>query len=269
MADAPDILKRIVAEKWQEIARRKDAVPTAELRSLAEQQASPRGFVRSIADTISTGHTAVIAEINKASPSKGVIRKNFVPDSIARDYAEAGATCLSVLTDEKFFQGSDDYLKLARDACTLPVLRKDFTVDPYQVFEARAIGADCILLIVSILDAESLSALSSLAREQGLDVLIEVHDQEELELALAQGPGLIGINNRNLHTFSVSLDTTIHLLENIPDDVMVISESGISTRQDVERLVAAGVSGFLVGESFMRAASPGEQLKKLFSSQPG
>ena len=206
----------------------------------------------------------MIAELKKASPSRGIIRENFVVSDIAHDFAAAGAACLSVLTDRQFFQGSNEYLIQARQECTLPVLRKDFIVDTYQVFEARVIGADCILLIATLLDAENLKTLSDLAGELGLDVLIEVHNPDELEMALALNPRLIGINNRNLHTFTVSLDTTIDLIERIPEEIPVISESGIAKRDDVNRLTDAGVKGFLVGESLMTDANPGQRLKQLF-----
>lgn len=266
MADAPDILKKIVAQKWREIELGKQSVSLADIESRAtERDDSCRGFVDRIRQRHESGNKAVIAEIKKASPSKGIIREHFVPEDIARSYAEAGATCLSVLTDETFFQGSNQFLQEARDACVLPVLRKDFTVDPYQVYEARSIGADCILLIVAILDLDQLKSLADLARRIGLDVLIEVHDERELALALSLEPRLIGINNRNLHTFTVSLDATLTLLAKIPSEILVISESGISVKAQVEELGNAGVAGFLVGESLMREEDPGVKLKSLFS----
>lgn len=265
MADAPDILKKIVAQKWREIERDKQSVSQADIERRAhEQDASSRGFVDQIRRQHESGRPAVIAEIKKASPSKGVIREHFNPRDLARSYAEAGATCLSVLTDETFFQGSNQFLQQARDACVLPVLRKDFTVDPYQVYEARSIGADCILLIVAILDLSELKSLAELAGSLGLDVLIEVHDEHDLALALSLEPQLIGVNNRDLRTFTVSLDTTLMLLEKIPSHTLVISESGISAKEQVEQLGNAGVAGFLVGESLMREEDPGIKLKALF-----
>lgn len=265
MADAPDILKKIVAQKWREIERDKQSISQADIERRAhERDASSRGFVDQIRQQHQSGRPAVIAEIKKASPSKGVIREHFYPRDIARSYAEAGATCLSVLTDETFFQGSNQFLQQARDACVLPVLRKDFTVDPYQVYEARSIGADCILLIVAILDLSELKSLAELAGSIGLDVLIEVHDEHELALALSLEPQLIGVNNRDLRTFTVSLDTTLMLLEKIPPHTLVISESGISAKEQVEQLGNAGVAGFLVGESLMREEDPGIKLKALF-----
>ena len=265
MADVPDILQRITAKKFQEVETGQEAIP----RSVMQQRAvcseeKPRGFVDCILTESNQGRPAVIAELKKASPSRGIIRENFVASDIAQDFAAAGAACLSVLTDRQFFQGSNEYLIQARKKCTLPVLRKDFIVDTYQVFEARAIGADCILLIVAILDAENLKTLSDLAGELGLDVLIEVHNPGELEMALALNPRLIGINNRNLHTFNVSLNTTIDLMERMPEEIPVISESGIAKRDDVTRLTDAGVKGFLVGESLMADANPGQRLKQLF-----
>tara|TARA_E500000331_G_C17250841_1_gene711057 strand:+ start:717 stop:1517 length:801 start_codon:yes stop_codon:yes gene_type:complete len=266
MADAPDVLKRIVAKKQQEIEVNKSLKSEAAVeRSARERLDPPRGFIDAIRKCASSDQISVIAEIKKASPSKGVIRENFVPTEIAKSYAGAGATCLSVLTDELFFQGSNDYLQQARDACGLPVLRKDFTVDTYQVYEAASIGADCILLIAAILDLHELKSLSELARDVGMDVLFEVHNQAELDNVLALKPSLIGINNRNLHTFDVSLDTTLDLLGSVPDDALIISESGISSREEVRRLSDAGVTGFLVGESFMREDDPGEKLRELFS----
>ena len=266
MADAPDVLKRIVAKKRQEIEFNKNVKSETGIeRDARERTDPPRGFVDAIKRSASGGRTSVIAEIKKASPSKGVIRENFIPPDIAESYAAAGATCLSVLTDESFFQGSNDYLIQARGACDLPVLRKDFTVDPYQVFEAASIGADCILLIAAILDLHELHSLSDLARDVDLDVLFEVHNQAELDNVLELEPTLIGINNRNLHTFEVMLDTTLDLLGSIPGGTLVISESGISSKEEVLRLSDAGVAGFLVGESFMREDDPGEKLRELFS----
>lgn len=265
MADVPDILKKIVAQKWREIERDKQSVSQVDIERRASEQDSPaRGFVDRIKQQNQSHRPGIIAEIKKASPSKGVIREHFVPEAIARSYAKAGATCLSVLTDVSFFQGSNLFLQQARDVCELPVLRKDFTVDPYQVYEAKSIGADCILLIVAILELDELKSLANLAGHLGLDVLIEVHDEHELALALSLEPQLIGINNRDLRTFTVSLDTTLTLLEKIPPHILVISESGISAKEQVEKLGEAGVAGFLVGESLMREEDPGSKLKALF-----
>jgi len=258
------ILDEILLHKRGEIAERQTDHPLNQVRERAEAADPPRGFVSALFAKVEMNRPAVIAEIKKASPSKGLIRENFDPPAIARQYEQAGAACLSVLTDQKFFQGHDDYLVTARNACSLPVLRKDFVVDRYQLFEARALGADCILLIVSALDIMQLTVLHDTARNIGLDVLIEVHDGNELAAALSLHPTLIGINNRNLKTFETNLDTTTGLLSQIPDDVLVVTESGIHTRDDVERMRASGVNAFLVGEAFMRVADPGEGLKRLF-----
>ena len=223
-----------------------------------------RGFARAVESRVRIRQSAVIAEIKKASPSKGVIRAAFDPEEIARDYARGGATCLSVLTDIDFFQGCDEYLQIARQACTMPVLRKDFIIDPYQVLETRAMGADCILLIVSALSGQQFKELYALAGELGLDVLVEVHDRDELAEGLQVGPTLLGINNRDLHTFQTSLSTTITLLDEISGNPLVVTESGIHTRDDVHRMHEKGVYAFLVGEAFMKAESPGEKLRELF-----
>jgi indole-3-glycerol phosphate synthase len=265
MNSTPDILKKIVRRKREEICERQRLQPLKQLLAQAETSGPTRGFARAIANRIEQGRAAVIAEIKKASPSKGVIREPFHPAPIAASYERGGATCLSVLTDIDFFQGCDDYLRQARSACRLPVLRKDFIVDPYQVYEARALGADCILLIVACLDDSNMQQLNSLAQDLGMDVLIEVHDAAELERALPVGNRLIGINNRDLRSFDVTLETTLGLLEKIPDDRIVITESGIHTPADVVRMRANGVSGFLVGEAFMRAPEPGEKLSELFT----
>jgi len=265
MTDTPDILKRIVARKHQEIAARRAQLPQAELRARLADAEPPRGFVASLQRRIEAGDAAVIAEIKKASPSKGVLREAFHPAGIARSYEQGGAACLSVLTDVDFFQGSDAYLQEARAACALPVIRKDFIVDPYQVVEARAIGADCILLIAACLDDDSLRSLNDLAHELGMDVLIEVHDADELTRLLATGNTLVGINNRNLRTFEVSLQTTLDLLSSIPQDRLVVTESGILARADVHMMREHGVNGFLVGEAFMRAEDPGARLAELFA----
>ncbi len=261
----PDILRKILARKAEEIADRTRRLPVAELKKRLLREASPpRGFLRAIRDRISTGQPAVIAEIKKASPSQGLLRADFRPADIARSYERHGATCLSVLTDVDFFQGSDVHLQQAREACALPVLRKDFTIDPYQVYEARAIGADAVLLIVAALDDTRMRELNALARELGLDVLVEVHDALELERALALEPALIGINNRDLRTFRTTLGTTLGLLGRVPPDCTAVAESGIHTPADVARLRAGGVRAFLVGEAFMQAADPGEKLRGLF-----
>ncbi|WAM56746.1 indole-3-glycerol phosphate synthase TrpC [Vreelandella venusta] len=260
----PTILTRILARKDEEVAERRQAVSEAELLALADKQSAPRGFIAALNARIAAGDAAVIAEVKKASPSKGVIRDDFHPDDIAKRYAEGGAACLSVLTDADFFQGHEDFLIAARDACDLPVIRKDFITHGYQVTEARAIGADCILLIVAALDDAQLRDLHQQASALGMDVLVEVHDAVELERALALDLKLVGINNRNLHTFETSLNTTLDLLPRIPEGVTVITESGIHTRDDVELMRDHEVNGFLVGEAFMREEDPGQALKQLF-----
>lgn len=265
MTDTPDILKKIVARKLEEIALRRAERSYDEMMVAARAADQPRGFVAALQTKVDAGKSAVIAEIKKASPSKGVLREDFRPAEIARSYADGGAACLSVLTDIDFFQGADAYLQAARAACTLPVIRKDFIVDPYQVVEARVIGADCILLIAACLDDEQLHGLNDLAHELGMDVLIEVHDGDELERALTTNNRLIGINNRNLRTFEVSLQTTLDLLERIPADRLVVTESGILAPQDVQLMREHHVHTFLVGEAFMRAADPGAKLAALFA----
>jgi indole-3-glycerol phosphate synthase len=260
----PTILTRILARKGQEVAERQQAVSEADLLALAEKQSAPRGFIDALNQRIAAGDAAVIAEVKKASPSKGVMREAFHPADIAKSYAQGGAACLSVLTDADFFQGHEDYLIAARDACDLPVIRKDFITHGYQVTEARAIGADCILLIVAALNDAQLRDLHQQANALGMDVLVEVHDAEELERALALNLKLVGINNRNLHTFDTSLNTTLDLLPRIPEGVTVITESGIHTRDDVELMRDHEVNGFLVGEAFMREEDPGLALKRLF-----
>ncbi|KAB7778081.1 indole-3-glycerol phosphate synthase TrpC [Xanthomonas sacchari] len=259
-----DILRTILARKADEIAERSARVPLAELVARAEAMPPTRGFARALQAAIANGDPAVIAEVKKASPSKGVIRPDFHPADIAVSYEFGGAACLSVLTDEDFFQGHDRYLQQARDACTLPVLRKDFTIDPYQVYEARTLGADCILLIVAALDDLQLAELSSLALQLGMDVLVEVHDIDELERALQVPAPLIGINNRNLRTFEVSLQTTLSMQGAVPRDRLLVTESGILGPDDVALMRGAGVHAFLVGEAFMRAEEPGEALRQLF-----
>jgi indole-3-glycerol phosphate synthase len=261
---AATILDRIMARKREEVAERRVRVGLGELEQRAREQPPVRGFARGLQQRVSDGQPAVIAEIKKASPSKGVIRETFVPAEIAGSYQCGGAACLSVLTDVDFFQGADDYLRQARDACALPVLRKDFTADPYQVVEARAIGADAILLIVAALADGQMRELAHAAAEVGVDVLVEVHDRAELERALALATPLVGINNRDLRTFETRLETTTELLPHIPADRLVVTESGIHTREDVRRMRDHGVHAFLVGEAFMRAERPGEKLRELF-----
>ncbi|GAB2710254.1 indole-3-glycerol phosphate synthase TrpC [Halomonas garicola] len=260
----PTVLTRILARKDEEVTQRRQAVSEADLLALADKQSAPRGFIRALNERMAAGEAAVIAEIKKASPSKGVIREDFAPAEIAQSYADGGAACLSVLTDADFFQGHEDFLIAARDACSLPVIRKDFITHGYQVTEARAIGADCILLIVAALDDDRLAELNQQAHALGMDVLVEVHDAEELERALRLDLELVGINNRNLHTFDTTLDTTLDLLKKVPEGVTVITESGIHTREDVAKMRDSGVNGFLVGEAFMRKESPGEALQAMF-----
>ncbi|GAA3931868.1 indole-3-glycerol phosphate synthase TrpC [Luteimonas lutimaris] len=260
----PDVLQKILQRKQEEVAERAARTPLRELAARAADAPPVRGFAAAIEAKIAVGAPAVIAEVKKASPSKGVIRADFDPAAIARSYEAGGAACLSVLTDVDFFQGADDYLRQARAACALPVLRKDFTVDPYQVAEARVLGADCILLIVAALDDDHLAALSEQALELGMDVLVEVHDLAELERALQVPAPLLGINNRNLRTFEVSLDTTLALQELVPADRRLVTESGILAPGDVQRMRAAGVDAFLVGEAFMRETDPGTALQQLF-----
>ncbi|MES9968895.1 MAG: indole-3-glycerol phosphate synthase TrpC [Candidatus Thiodiazotropha sp.] len=265
MSETPDILLKITRRKRQEIADRLSARSIADLEMLLPRASEPRGFADAIARKLAAGEAGVIAEIKKASPSKGVLREDFQPAQIAQSYARGGAACLSVLTDIDFFQGSDRYLQQAREACTLPVIRKDFIIDPYQVYEARAIGADCILLIAACLDDQQLKDLNDLARQLGMDVLIEVHDAEELQRALRVENRLIGINNRNLRTFEVSLDTTLALLPMIPSERIVVTESGILSTEDVALMRSHQVNAFLVGEAFMRADDPGMKLAQLFT----
>lgn len=263
-----DILNKILAVKADEVAAAKRYQSFASLRSDVESdtaaRAALRGFETSLRNKIKAGQAGVIAEVKKASPSKGVLRADFRPADIAASYAEHGAACLSVLTDEQFFQGAPTYMQQARAACAIPALRKDFLIDPYQVYQARAWGADCILLIVSALDHGLMAELEACAHELGMDVLVEVHDGNELDAALKLKTNLIGINNRNLRTFEVTLDTTIGLLPHLSPDKLVITESGIMNSDDVKRMRAANVHGFLVGEAFMRADNPGQELQNLF-----
>jgi indole-3-glycerol phosphate synthase len=265
----PDVLQRILARKREELAARAARVPLRELRARAGEAPPTRGFAAAVQAAVAAGRPAVIAEVKKASPSKGVIRADFDPAAIARSYAAAGATCLSVLTDADFFQGDDAHLRQARAACALPVLRKDFTIDAYQLAEARALGADCILLIVAALDDAALADLCAQALDSGLDVLVEAHDAAELERALrlpATGGRLplLGVNNRDLRSFEVSLDTTLALREAVPAGRILVTESGIAAPVDVARMRAAGVHAFLVGEAFMREPDPGTALRRLF-----
>lgn len=260
-----DILNRIITTKHEEIAAARAVKPLAAVEAEAVAQAAPRDFVGAIRSKIAAGQPAVIAEIKKASPSKGVIRPDFKPADIARSYAQHGAACLSVLTDRQYFQGCPEYLQQARAACALPVLRKDFMVDAYQVAEARAMGADCILLIAAALSLPDMQALEAQAMGYGMAVLVEVHNGEELDAALQLKTRLLGINNRNLRTFDVALDTTLGLLPRIPHDRIVVTESGILAPKDVALMRANKVNAFLVGEAFMRAAEPGEELARLFA----
>lgn len=268
MTDYPDILKKICHRKAEEVSARAEHRSLAELRARVAGASPIRGFAAALEARVLGGGAAVIAEIKRASPSKGVLREDFRPAEIARGYACGGAACLSVLTDRDFFQGSDADLLEARAACELPVIRKDFIIDPYQVYEARAIGADCILLIAACLEDGALRDLNGLAQELGMDVLVEVHDAAELTRALGIPGRLVGINNRNLRTFEVSLETTHGLLGSVPEDRLLVTESGILGPEDVALVRGWGVHAFLVGEAFMRAPDPGIELKRLFFS-PG
>ena len=259
-----DILNKILAVKAQEVAAAVAAKPLAAMRAEAEQAGAPRDFAGAIRAKIAAGQPAVIAEIKKASPSRGVLRADFRPAEIAASYAQHGAACLSVLTDEQFFQGSAAYLKQARAACTLPVLRKDFIVDEYQIYDARAMGADAILLIAAALEVAQMKAFEALAHSLGMAVLVEVHDGAELDAALQLNTPLVGVNNRNLRTFEVSLQTTLDLLPRIPADRIIVTESGILNAEDVRLMRGNRVNAFLVGEAFMRADDPGAELEKVF-----
>ena len=260
-----DILKAILARKVEEIRERSTRLSLRELSARCADLGDTRGFAEALHAKIRAGQPAVIAEVKKASPSKGVIRADFRPAEIARSYASGGAACLSVLTDVDFFQGADQDLQAARAACALPVLRKDFTIDAYQVYEARLLGADCILLIVAALGDAALAELSHLALDLGMDVLVEVHDIDELERALQVPVPLVGINNRNLRSFEVTLQTTLDMRDAVPRDRLLVTESGILTPQDVALMRGHGVNAFLVGEAFMRAAEPGAELARLFA----
>ena len=260
----PDILIKILDRKREEIAERSVNVPIEQLKEMCKHADAVRGFISSIENKLANNQPAVIAEIKKASPSKGVLRENFQPAEIAKSYATHGAACLSILTDKDYFQGHEDYLKQARSACELPVIRKDFIIDPYQVYEARAIDADCILLIVAALDDESLHQLFNLAHELDLDVLMEVHDELEMQRALRTGARLIGVNNRNLRTFDTSLDTTLNMIDMVDENHILVTESGIHSKDDVQLMRENNINAFLVGEAFMRAENPGEKLAELF-----
>jgi len=260
-----DILRRILATKRSEVEAARASVPLAEMERRARAAAAPRDFAGALRAKIAAGKPAVIAEIKRASPSKGLLRDPFEPAAIARSYAASGAACLSVLTDREYFQGAPEHLAEARAACALPVLRKDFIVEPYQVYEARALGADCILLIAAALAAGDMRGLEGIARELGMAVLVEVHDAAELESALTLRTSLVGINNRDLHSFETRLETTLALVPRMPQEKVVVTESGILTPEDVKRMRAAGVRAFLVGEAFMRSAEPGKALISLFN----
>ncbi len=265
MTDTPDILKKILATKAEEVAKRKLRMSIANLADIINDTETPRGFARALLDKASSKKPAIIAEVKKASPSKGIIRENFKPIEIAQDYAMNGATCLSVLTDKEYFHGGEVNLQMARQACPLPVLRKDFMIDPYQIHESRALGADCILLIVAALSDAQMHELADTTTQLGMDILVEVHDQTEMERALKLNTPLMGINNRNLRTFETSLQTTLDLQGMVPDDRLVITESGIHTPEDVRLMMDNGIYTFLVGEAFMRAEHPGAKMRELFS----
>ncbi len=267
MADTPDVLKRILAHKAREVAERAERLSLSELSDRARSAVATRPFTAAIRAQIAAGRPAVIAEIKRASPSKGLLRADFRPAEIAASYERSGATCLSVLTDSEFFLGADGHLREVRRSCSLPVLRKDFIIDPYQVFEARVIGADCVLLIVAALEDAQLVELSELALRLDMDVLVEAHDAPEVERALRLRTPLIGINNRDLRTFETSLDVTIALLPLVPQDRIVVTESGIHTPADVARMRREGVNTFLVGEAFLRASDPGGKLAELFGTE--
>lgn len=269
LSDTPTVLRRICDRKLEEIQERKVLCSLDAVKAQAMAQPAPRGFINALRARANAGHPAVIAEVKKASPSKGVIREDFNPAEIAKSFENGGAACLSVLTDIDFFQGADDYFKSARAACQLPVIRKDFTLDSYQIWESRALGADALLLIVACLDDVQLADLYAEAREAQLDVLVEVHDRVELERALALDLDLVGINNRDLHTFDASLQTTLELLSDVPAGVTVVTESGLHTAADMKLMLDHGVLTFLIGESFMRQPSPGDALSAMVSNATG
>lgn len=259
------ILEKIIAQKHLEIARDSAQITLTEMERRAKALGGKRDFIAALRARIQARQPAIIAEIKKASPSKGLIRADFDPAKIAQQYATAGATCLSVLTDREFFQGANEYLQQARSACALPVIRKDFIIDPYQIAEARAIGADCVLLIVAALDPLQLRELSAYAAASGIDVLVEVHDEPELDIALAAGFDLIGVNNRNLHTFVTDLGVTYRLAQRLPAGKLLVTESGIHSAEEVQAMLAHEIYGFLIGETFMRAPDPGAKLRELFA----
>lgn len=264
----PTVLVKILQRKIEEIEERSAKTSIDQLKQKAAMQNPPRGFIKAMQDKVAAGQSAVIAEVKKASPSKGVIREEFYPADIAASYEDGGAACISVLTDRDFFQGHESFLVESRAETDLPIIRKDFIIDDYQVYEARAIGADCILLIVAAFmdNPEKLKSLHKLANDLGMDVLVEVHDAEELAIALSMDLQMVGINNRNLHNFETSLNNTFNLLSQIPDNVLVVTESGIHSEDDVAAMREHNVNAFLVGEAFMRAEDPGEALKELFFS---
>jgi len=264
MTDTPDILQKILATKVTEVAKRRVRMPIATLQEIATGVEPPRGFCAALQSKVAAKKPAIIAEIKKASPSKGVIRENFQPILIGQDYAMNGATCLSVLTDKDYFQGSEAALQMVRERCPLPVLRKDFMIDPYQIYESRALGADCILLIVAALVDSQMQELALLAKSLGMDVLVEVHDADELQRALQLETPLIGINNRNLRTFDTHLQTTLTLQAQVPAGRLIITESGIHTKEDVQLMLENGIYTFLIGEAFMRAEHPGQKMHELF-----
>jgi indole-3-glycerol phosphate synthase len=265
MHNPPDILKKIIERKKQHVAEKKQNLSLQQIKQKISHANVPRKFVAAIRQKIANNEIAIIAEIKKASPSAGIIREDFNPVELARDYAANGATCLSVLTDAEFFQGADEYLQAVRDACSLPVLRKDFIIDSYQIYESRLLGADCILLIVAALTDKQLQEFTQLAQELSMDVLVEVHDAAELERALSLNIALLGINNRNLRTFVTSLDTTVQLVDKVPKDKIVVAESGINSRENLDFLRKYNVNVFLIGETFMRAKSPGKKLAELIA----
>ena len=265
MTDTPDILKKILATKAEEIAKRKSRITLTNLEEIASDLERPRGFYSALQSKVQSKKPAIIAEIKKASPSKGIIRENFQPVEISQDYAMNGATCLSVLTDKEYFQGSEVYLQMVRQACPLPTLRKDFMIDPYQIHESRALGADCTLLIVAALEQDQMHELAATAKQLGIDVLVEVHNQQELESALTLDTPLLGINNRDLHSFETSLQTTLDLKKLIPNDRLIVTESGIHSQEDIQLMLENDIYSFLVGEAFMRAEQPGAKMRELFS----
>ena len=264
MTPVADVLTRILARKQEELREQKNKISLVDLKKMAGDSDPPRGFYRELMSTIEAGKPAVIAEIKKASPSRGVLRRDFDPSLIASSYANAGATCLSILTDQDFFQGNNQHIKLAKEACQLPVLRKDFMIDPYQIYESKVVGADCILLIVAALTDNQLKEMTEIANELDMDVLVEVHDREELERGLVLRTPLIGINNRDLHTFDTDINTTINLLVDVFPDRTVVTESGIHTKEHVSMMRKHGVNAFLVGEALISANDPGEKLNELF-----